>query len=106
MMLIVANARIFGGGFRVAPQADPEDGKLDAMAVANMGLGGPRQGVVRLLLGTHADAPPVETLPDEAARVPLREPPELRDRRRVEPRASAEIVVEAVPGAHGARPRA
>jgi diacylglycerol kinase family enzyme len=40
MMLIVANARIFGGGFKIAPQADVADGKLDAVAFDNMGSAG------------------------------------------------------------------
>jgi diacylglycerol kinase family enzyme len=52
MMLIVANARIFGGGFKIAPQADPADGKLDAVAFENMGLGGRVEAMVRLLIGT------------------------------------------------------
>ncbi len=54
MMLIVANARIFGGGFQIAPQADLADGRLDAVAFDNMGLGGRVEAMQRLLLGNHA----------------------------------------------------
>jgi diacylglycerol kinase (ATP) len=35
LMLILANARVFGGGFQIAPRAD---GRLDAMAFGNMGF--------------------------------------------------------------------
>ena len=49
LMLIVANARIFGGGFRVAPHADVEDGKLEAVVFGNMGFGGRVSALVRLL---------------------------------------------------------
>ena len=38
-MLIVANARVFGGGFKIAPRADLEDGQLDVVGFSNMGLG-------------------------------------------------------------------
>jgi diacylglycerol kinase (ATP) len=56
MMLVIANARVFGGGFRIAPEADLSDGKLDAVAFANM----PRRRrfpiMLSLLRGTHGAA--------------------------------------------------
>lgn len=56
MMLVIANARVFGGGFRIAPEADLSDGQLDAVAFANM----PRRRrfpiMLSLLRGTHAAA--------------------------------------------------
>lgn len=54
-MLIVANARHFGGYFRIAPNADPTDGVLDAVLFMNTP---PRRrfGVLRALMaGTHGD---------------------------------------------------
>src|SRR5262249_38683702 len=36
LMLIVANARVFGGGFQIAPEADLADGHLDVVSFANM----------------------------------------------------------------------
>ena len=38
LMLVIANARIFGGGFKIAPEADLADGRLDVVSFANMPL--------------------------------------------------------------------
>jgi diacylglycerol kinase (ATP) len=61
LMLVIANARVFGGGFRIAPTADLSDGQLDAVAFDNM----PRRRrfpiMLSLLRGTHAAAPEVKT---------------------------------------------
>ena len=61
LMLVIANARIFGGGFKVAPRADVADGQLDMVAFANM----PRRRrfplMLSLLRGTHERAPEVRT---------------------------------------------
>src|SRR5688500_13944407 len=39
LMLVVANARVFGGGFKIAPGADLADGRLDLVTFGNMALG-------------------------------------------------------------------
>lgn len=61
LMLIIANGRVFGGGFRIAPAADLADGQLDSVAFANM----PRRRrfpiMLSLLRGTHGQAPEVKT---------------------------------------------
>lgn len=75
LMLIVANARNFGGTFRIAPAASLVDGKLDAVAIRNA------KPLRRIALfgaaakGTHVAAPEVET--EQAAGFTLRfpEPP-------------------------------
>jgi len=53
LMLILANARVFGGGFQIAPRADLTDGRLDAMAFGNMGFFARARVLQRLLAGTH-----------------------------------------------------
>lgn len=61
LMLVIANGRVFGGGFRIAPDADLADGQLEAVAFANMR---PRRRLpllLRLLRGSHRDAPEVES---------------------------------------------
>ena len=35
LILTISNGRIFGGGFPIAPEADLEDGRLDACAIAD-----------------------------------------------------------------------
>jgi diacylglycerol kinase (ATP) len=99
LMVIVANARIFGGGFKVAPWADLGDGRLDIVSFANMGLAGRVSALVRLLLGSHAAHSRVER--ESAARVVFRfeEPPAYETDGEWNQARSAELSVEAVPGA-------
>jgi diacylglycerol kinase family enzyme len=98
-MLIVANARIFGGGFRVAPHADVEDGRLEAVSFGNMGLGGRLRALVRLLRGTHLGHPQVSAV--SASRLVYRfdSPPAYETDGEWRKARSAEVVIEAVPRA-------
>ena len=99
LMLIVANARIFGGGFRVAPHADVEDGKLEAVVFGNMGFGGRVSALVRLLRGTHLKHPRVSA--ETASRLVYRfaAPPAYETDGEWNQARSAEVVIEAVPRA-------
>jgi diacylglycerol kinase family enzyme len=99
LMVIVANARVFGGGFRIAPHADLEDGKLEAVAFANMGFGGRVSALVRLLFGTHLRHSRVRA--DTASRLVYRfaAPPAYETDGEWSKARSAEVVVEAVPKA-------
>ena len=99
LMVIVANARIFGGGFKIAPHADVEDGKLDAVAFANMGLGGRVSALVRLLWGAHLRHARVRAV--RASRLVYRflKPPTYETDGEWNQARAAEIVVEAVPRA-------
>jgi diacylglycerol kinase (ATP) len=99
LMVIVANARIFGGGFRIAPHADVEDGKLEAVAFANMGFVGRVSALVRLLRGTHVGHPRVAAA--SASRLVYRfaSPPAYETDGEWNQARSAEVVVEAVPRA-------
>lgn len=72
LMLVIANGRVFGGGFRIAPAADLTDGKLDAVAFANMPFRRRLPLMLSLMRGTHAEAPEVKT--DRAASFRLRFP--------------------------------
>ena len=107
LMVIVANARVFGGGFKVAPWADLEDGRLDALSFANMGLGGRVSALVRLVLGSHASHPQVERL--AAARFVYRfeAPPTYETDGEWNQARTKELVIEAIPRALRVRvPRA
>jgi diacylglycerol kinase (ATP) len=99
LMLIVANARIFGGGFKVAPNADLEDGRLDVVAFSNMGLGGRLRALAGLLRGTHAAHPRVSAT--RAARLVYRfaTPPTYETDGEWNQARSTEVVVESVPRA-------
>ena len=98
-MVIVANARVFGGGFRVAPQAQLEDGLLDAVSFANMGLGSRVSALVRLLHGTHARHPRVSSLLARRLVYRFARPPAYETDGEWNQARAAELVVESVPGA-------
>jgi diacylglycerol kinase (ATP) len=99
LMLIVANARIFGGGFKVAPHADVADGKLEAVSFGNMGLGGRVSALRGLLRGTHLAHPRVSAV--SASRLVYRfaAPPAYETDGEWNQARSAEVVIEAVPQA-------
>lgn len=52
-MLIIANARRFGGFFNIAPVADPADGLLDAVLFGDAGPLRRLDFMKRLISGTH-----------------------------------------------------
>jgi diacylglycerol kinase (ATP) len=99
LMVIVANARIFGGGFKVAPHADVSDGKLEAVSFANMGFSGRLSALAGLLRGTHLAHPRVSAV--SASRLVYRfgSPPSYETDGEWNQARTAELVVEAVPRA-------
>jgi diacylglycerol kinase (ATP) len=72
LMLVVANARHFGGSFHIAPRAELADGMLDAVSI----LDAPPLGRIGLFVattrGTHTADPRVIT--EQASRFTLRFP--------------------------------
>jgi diacylglycerol kinase (ATP) len=99
LMLIVANARIFGGGFKVAPHADVADGKLEAVSFANMGFSGRVSALVRLLRGTHLRHPRVSAVSASRLAYRFTAPPAYETDGEWNQARSAEVVIEAVPQA-------
>ncbi len=99
LMLVVANARIFGGGFKIAPEADLGDGRLDIVSFANMPLLRRLSIMGRLLRGTHGGAPEVASR--RARRLALRfdAPPAYETDGEWHRAASGDLTIEAVPGA-------
>jgi len=99
LMLVIANARVFGGGFRIAPQAALDDGQLDGLAFANMGLLRRLAILIRLLRGTHQASP--EVWAARAARYVLRfdAPPAYETDGEWNQAKSAELLVEVLPRA-------
>lgn len=99
LMLIVANARVFGGGFQIAPHADVEDGKLEAVSFANMGLAARVSALVRLLRGTHLSHPRVTAAQASHLTYRFAAPPAYETDGEWHQARSAEVRVEAVPRA-------
>jgi diacylglycerol kinase (ATP) len=99
LMLILANARIFGGTFRIAPQADLADGRLDAVAFGNASTLG-RLGLMRrLLAGTHLEAAQVTLRRATRLRLAFDEPPAYETDGEWNRAREADILVETLPGA-------
>ena len=99
LMLIVANARNFGGSFRIAPRASVRDGKLDAIAIHDA----PPLRRMKLFgaatKGTHTSLP--EVVAQQAPRFTVRfpAPPAYETDGEYNRARSAEIEISCVPGA-------
>lgn len=99
LMLVVANARIFGGGFKIAPEADLADGRLDVVSFANMPLLRRLSIMGRLLRGTHGRAPEVASRRGRRLDLRFDAPPAYETDGEWHRAASTDLTIEAVPGA-------
>lgn len=101
LMLIVANAKFFGGKFKIAPGADLADGRLDVLRFSNMGLLRRLDVMQRLLRGVHEGSPLVQG--SRAARLRLRflsdEPPTYETDGEWNRAKSATVEIETLPAA-------
>lgn len=99
LMLIVANGRVFGGSFRIAPAADPGDGLLDVMAFENVGLFR-RMGLMwGLLRGTHERSAGVVASRTSRLRLRFGSPPAYEVDGEWHRAASAELEIRVLPRA-------
>ncbi len=99
LMLIVANARRFGGAFRVAPEASLVDGHLDAVSFHDAPALR-RLGLFRALVrGTHGGLPEVVAERSPAFRLRFPSPPAYETDGEYRRAASAELEVRCVPRA-------
>ncbi len=99
LMLVIANARVFGGGFKIAPAAELGDGQLDAVAFANIGLLARLRIMQQLLAGTHGASPHVESLRVRRLELRFPEPPAYETDGEWNRAASSQVHVESVPAA-------
>ncbi len=99
LMLIIANGRVFGGGFKIAPEGSLEDGQLDAVAFRNMPLLRRLQVMGRLLRGTHGSFPNVDATRGRSYRLRFAEPPAYETDGEWNRARSAELQVECLPRA-------
>lgn len=99
LMLVIANARVFGGGFQIAPAAELDDGRLEGMAFANMGFFRRLAILSALMQGRHTASPEVRATRAARYRLRFERPPAYETDGEWNQASSAEITVEAVPGA-------
>jgi diacylglycerol kinase (ATP) len=101
LMLIVANAKFFGGKFKIAPGADLADGRLDVLQFGNMSLWRRLDIMQRLLRGVHEGSPLVNT--GRASRLRLTflsgEPPAYETDGEWNRAKGAQVEIETLPAA-------
>lgn len=99
LMLVIANARVFGGGFQIAPDADLRDGLLDAVWFGNMGSGGRLAALARLLRGTHRELADVAEVRSPSFHLAFDAPPAYETDGEWNRARTAELHVDIVPSA-------
>ncbi|MFI5311587.1 MAG: diacylglycerol/lipid kinase family protein, partial [Gemmatimonadales bacterium] len=99
LMLIIANAKNFGGAFRIAPGASLTDGRLDAVSLHDASLLGRLGLFAAAIRGTHVTRPGVHV--EQAASFSLRfpSPPAYETDGEYRRAASATLEVACVPQA-------
>ena len=99
LMLIVANAAIFGGGFRIAPGASPDDGNLDMVGFRNMGAWKRLKLMTQLRRGTHERAQETDRFAARSLRLRFDKPPAYETDGEWNQAASAELEISLLPAA-------
>jgi diacylglycerol kinase (ATP) len=99
LLLVLANGRIFGGGFRIAPGADLSDGRLDVSVFGNAGLFGRLAMLVGLLRGTHGSLAGVSTFSGRRFRLRFEEPPAFETDGEWNRAAGTDVELEMLPAA-------
>jgi YegS/Rv2252/BmrU family lipid kinase len=99
LMLVVANGPTFGGGFRVAPQADVSDGQLDLVAFDDARWARRALLMHRVRQGTHRACPEVTVERAPSFRLSFAAPPSYEVDGELRRASSAELEVTTAVGA-------
>lgn len=75
LILVVANARYFGGAFKVAPMASVTDGKLNVVTVRNAGFVRRLRLLGAVARGTHLSHREVESVESDSFTLDFETPP-------------------------------
>jgi diacylglycerol kinase (ATP) len=95
--VVAANGRWFGGGMKIAPQADPADGALDIVVLGALGRLELLRWLPTIYPGTHVRHPRVRVC--RARRVSIRGGVPLPTHVDGEPIGSTPVVLTVEPGA-------
>ena len=100
MLTVVANCPRFGGGMKIAPEANPTDGLLDLVYVSEVSRLQMLRIFPRVFRGTHVDHPAVNIHRTQSVRIRLdREMVMYADGEEVCPVGPAGVAVRVAPGA-------
>lgn len=99
LMLIVANARNFGGAFTIAPGASLTDGLLDAVSILNASAARRISLFGAAIKGTHVTAPEVKVEQARAFTVEFASPPAYETDGEYNRARGARVEITSLPGA-------
>lgn len=99
LMLIVANARNFGGSFKIAPAASVTDGKLDAISIHDAAPLARMRLFAAATKGTHVMAPEVFVEQAPSFTLEFKEPPAYETDGEYHRGQAAVIQVDCIPAA-------
>lgn len=99
MMVIVANARKFGGGFAIAPDASLDDGELDIVSFGELGFFARLKAMGALMKGTHNGLPEIGTLRARRAVFDFNSPPSFETDGEWRQARRATLAIETLPRA-------
>jgi diacylglycerol kinase (ATP) len=99
LMLIVANARNFGGSFKIAPAASVTDGKLDAISILDAAPLARMRLFAAATKGTHVLAPEVLVEQSSSFTLEFAEPPAFETDGEYNRAKAAVVQIDCVPRA-------
>jgi diacylglycerol kinase (ATP) len=77
MFAVFANSKSYGGGMRIAPAAEMDDGLMDVVVVQEVGLGMLLRTLPKVFSGSHLPHPRIKTFRTAKAEVTSPDPLEL-----------------------------
>lgn len=99
MMVIVANAKVFGGGLPIAPEARIDDGELDIVAFGDLSFPARLRAMAALLRKRHNDLAAVSTTRARWMTFEFDAPPSYETDGEWRRASSARLVIETRPAA-------
>ena len=99
LMVTISSGRVFGGGFPLWPDADPGDGRMEALVIHDASTLGRLGLMQRLRTGRHHGRPGVSGASGHSFTLLFREPPRYETDGEWNQARSAELRIATLPGA-------
>lgn len=99
MMVIVANAKKFGGGFAIAPEASLDDGEVDIVTFGDLGFFARLKAMGALIKGRHNGLPGISTTRARRAVFEFSAPPSFETDGEWRQAKTASLAIETLPRA-------
>ena len=99
MMVIVANARKFGGGFHIAPSAVIDDGLLDVVSFGDLGFFERLKAMGALMKGQHGGLPKIAATTAATMSFEFENPPAFETDGERRQASASRLTIETLPRA-------